>query len=130
MVRSLARRLTTLETRRTAEPRAIGILDYGEHGAPSNSVQLVVPGGGGEHMTLDEWQRRYQHGTLIHVVYGEPDAERRQFEPAQAWPLTHRLAVKLEMGEIDVVTLRLQGSEMLTTSPLASSVIVLTSLRA
>jgi hypothetical protein len=84
MVRSLARRLATLETCRTAEPRAIGILDCGEYAEPSSIVQLAAPGGGGERLTLDEWQRRYPHGILIHVVYGEPDAERRQVEAAQA----------------------------------------------
>ncbi len=71
MVRSLARRLATLETHRTpVEPRAIGIVDCGEYGTPSNMVQLAVPGGG-ERLTLDEWQRRSPYGTLVRFVYAD-----------------------------------------------------------
>jgi hypothetical protein len=70
MVRSLQRRLVTLERQRTpAEPRVIGILDNGERGATSNIVELCKPGGGGERMTLDEWQQRYPNGLLIQFVY-------------------------------------------------------------
>jgi hypothetical protein len=35
-------------------------------------------------MTRYEWQRRYPHGTLIHVVYGERAADRRQFDVPKA----------------------------------------------
>ena len=45
-------------------------------------MQLCVPGGNGEHMTLDEWRRRYPDGTLIRVVYGDVDAGDEEEEEA------------------------------------------------
>jgi hypothetical protein len=47
--------------------------DCGEPGIDADTVQLCAPGGDGERLTLDEWQRRYPNGLLIRVVYGDED---------------------------------------------------------
>jgi hypothetical protein len=47
--------------------------DTGEPGIDAGMVQLCAPGGDGERLTLDAWQRRYPNGTLIRVVYGDED---------------------------------------------------------
>ncbi len=70
--KALARRLAAIETAST--PRALAWQDAGEHGTGDGMVQLCAPGGNGEHMTLDEWHRRWPDGQLIKVVYGEQDA--------------------------------------------------------
>ena len=71
--KAMERRLATLEQQRG--PRVVAVQDMDEHerGMDANTVQLCVPGGGGERMTLDEWRRRYPHGTLIRFVYGDED---------------------------------------------------------
>jgi hypothetical protein len=75
MARSLQRWLARLETLSTpAAPVAIAWQDTGEPGIDADTVQLA----GGERMTLDEWRRCYANGLLIHVVYGDVDAD----EPA------------------------------------------------
>jgi len=68
----MAKRLDELEAQH--EPRALAWQDAGEHGTDAGMVQLCVPGGNGEHMTLDEWHRRWPDGQLIRVVYGDVDA--------------------------------------------------------
>ncbi len=70
--RTMAKRLQELEAANVSG--AVGVLDRGEDGTEANLVQLCVPGGNGEHMTLAEWRRRYPDGTLIRVVYGDADA--------------------------------------------------------
>ena len=70
--KALARRLATIETQHT--PRALAWQDCSEHGTDAGTVQLCTPGGAGEHMTLDEWHRRFPDGQLIRVVYGDVDA--------------------------------------------------------
>jgi hypothetical protein len=70
--KEMARRLDELEAQH--EPRMLAWQDCGEEGTDAGLVQLCVPGGDGEHMTLDEWRRRYPDGQLIRVVYGDADA--------------------------------------------------------
>ncbi len=70
--RTMAKRLQELEAANVSG--AVGVLDRGEDGTDAGLVQLCVPGGNGEHMTLAEWRRRYPDGTLIRVVYGDVDA--------------------------------------------------------
>jgi len=75
MARSLERRIARLQAQRlAAAPRMLAWQDTGEPGIDADTVQLCAPGGNGEHMTLDEWHRRYPNGLLIRVVYGDVDA--------------------------------------------------------
>ena len=76
--KALSKRLTAVEAQHT--PRALAWQDCGEDGTDAGMVQLCVPGGNGEHMTLAEWRRRYPDGTLIRVVYGDVDATREDEE--------------------------------------------------
>ncbi len=79
MARSLERRIARLQVQRLAAvPRMLAWQDTGERGIDGDTVQLCASGGNGEHMTLDEWHRRYPNGLLIRVVYGRQDAD----EPA------------------------------------------------
>ena len=74
MARSLERRLARLQAQRTnAMPRMLAWQDTRD-GTDADTVQLCAIGGGGERMTLDEWQRRYPNGMLIRIVYGDEDA--------------------------------------------------------
>jgi len=70
--RTMAKRLQELEAANVSG--AVGVLDRGEHGTDAGLVQVCVPGGNGEHMTLAEWRWRFPDGTLIRVVYGDVDA--------------------------------------------------------
>ena len=70
--KALARRLAAIETQHT--PRVVAWQDCGKHGADAGMVHVYAPGGNGEHMTLDEWRRRFPDGQLIRVVYGDVDA--------------------------------------------------------
>jgi len=74
--KALSKRLTAVEAQHT--PRTVGWQDSGEEGTDAGMVQLCVPGGDGERMTLDEWRRRYPDGQLIRVVYGEQDATNQE----------------------------------------------------
>jgi hypothetical protein len=47
-------------------------------GTDADTVQLCAIGGGGERMTLDEWQRRYPNGMLIRIAYADEDASERR----------------------------------------------------
>jgi len=72
MPRSLQRRLTALQAKRTlAAPVVIAWQDVGEPGIDEYTVERCVPGGTNERMTLDEWRGCYPHGTVIRVVYGD-----------------------------------------------------------
>ncbi len=74
MARSLERRIARLQAQRAAAaPRMLAWQDTGEPGIDAGMVQLCAPGGNGERLTLDEWQRRYPNGLLIRVVYGDVD---------------------------------------------------------
>ncbi len=95
MARSLERRLARLQAQRTnAMPRMLGWQDTRD-GTDADTVQLCAIGGGGERMTLDEWQRRYPNGLLIRVVYGDVDATkqepRQMHAPGMAAPYADRL---------------------------------------
>jgi len=69
--RSLQRRLDALQAKRTpAVPVAIAWQDDGEPGVDVRRERGLVDVRG-ERMPLDEWHRRYPHGTLIRVVYGD-----------------------------------------------------------
>jgi len=80
--KALSKRLTAVEAQHT--PRALAWQDCGEEGTDAGMVQLCVPGGDGEHMTLDEWHRRFPDGQLIRVVYGDADAGDEE-EEETAW---------------------------------------------
>ncbi len=78
MARSLEGRLARLQAQRTnAMPRMLAWQDTRDS-TDADMVQLCAIGGGGERMTLDEWQRRYPHGTLIRIVYGDENADERR----------------------------------------------------
>ncbi len=74
--KEMARRLDELEAQH--EPRVVAWQDAGEHGTEAGMVQLCVPGGNGEQMTLAEWRRRFPDGQLIRVVYGDADATNQE----------------------------------------------------